>query len=457
LDDLLPRKVVRRADLPPAKYNLIAIAPWINASCTQSFLASARVDPLRAFVFYKPTNDSSDPPPPESEDWDLEDNERWKSQNRYPVLAVSGSAGQEMMEQLGLYSGNVTDVPYGANITAIYDSDPNDYVRIWTQIYVSPSTNGPSIWVLILVILGILLGIIGSTSLLMHFIQSRRRRSLRRRVESGQVNLEGMGIKRLTVPLDYVQKFPLFTYSYEPPVSSVPSSPTSPRSSHKAGRKSSRGRPSSIATTALPISEKGLESPFALSTTATDYQPVCTICLDAYQNRVTVIRELSCGHIFHPECIEEFLSQISSLCPVCKACILPKGFCPKVTNAMVRRERAVRRLRDRSEVEVLETDSGGGRLHTWRSEIKKRILFKGNSRNSSSTSTELQSQRRSVAPESASVNQQPDAIAPNVRIRRARERMRELAGSELDEDEAGATRCMLAPKISSTPPVIYGC
>lgn len=460
IDDVVPRKAVRRRNLPPANYNLIAIAPWINETCTDSFLASARVDPLRAFIFYKPTNDS-DSPLADSDEWDLHDGDHWKSQNHFPVLAISGLAGQAMMHQLSLYSGNLTEVPYGDNITSIYDSDADDYVRIWTQIYVSTSSNIPSIWVLVLVVLGILLGIIGVTSLVMHLLQGRRRSALRRRVESGRVNLEGMGIKRLTVPIDHIQKFPLFTYSYEPETISTPVSPASPRSLHKPSRKGSRGRPSSIATTALPISEKGLDSPFALSTTATDYQPVCQICLDAFQNRVTVIRELPCGHIFHPECIEEFLSGTSSLCPICKACVLPRGYCPKITNAMVRRERAIRRLRDRTDVEDSEADNSGGMFHGWGSEIKKRIFSKGSNNipNSSSTSTELQVQRRSTATESPSVAQQPEpaaASSSSSRARRARARMQELAGSELDDEEARLTRRMSTapnPKRTNTYPM----
>lgn len=450
LDHLLPKKVVRRADLPPADYHLIAIAPWINSRCTQSFLTSARLDPLRAFVFYRPTNDSdsSEPPPPDSPEWDVGGNDRWKSESHFPVLAVSGVAGQEMMHRLGLYSGNLSDVPYGDNITAVYDADPNDYVRIWTQVYVSTSSN-PRIWVLVLIILGVLVGVITSTSLLMHIIQNRRRASLRRRVESGQVNLEGMGIKRLTVPSSHVRGFPLFTYTYEPErseTSSVPTSPTSPKSLSKAKRRGSRGRPSSIATSALPISEKGLDSPFALSTTATSYQPVCEICLGAYENRVTVIRELPCGHIFHEQCIDEFLTKKSSLCPVCKACVLPKGYCPKISNAMVRRERAIRRLRDRTEVQELEVDDNGGRLHSWGSEIKKRILFRTSSPASSSTSTELRIQRQPAAPETTSDHQLPDANGPSTRVAFARERMRELAGSELDDEEARLTRCTVGPE-----------
>jgi hypothetical protein len=61
-----------------------------------------------------------------------------------------------------------------------------------------------------------------------------------------------------------------------------------------------------------------------------------------------MVRELPCQHIFHPECVDAFLSTSSSLCPMCKKSALPRGYCPAIiTNAMVRRERVVRRIRER--------------------------------------------------------------------------------------------------------------
>ncbi|KAL1854595.1 hypothetical protein Plec18170_004685 [Paecilomyces lecythidis] len=73
-------------------------------------------------------------------------------------------------------------------------------------------------------------------------------------------------------------------------------------------------------------------------------QPTCAICLDDFIPGSSVVRELPCAHIFHPECIDAFLIRNSSLCPMCKKSVLPPDFCPtKVTNLMVRRERLLRR------------------------------------------------------------------------------------------------------------------
>ncbi|KAK1780702.1 hypothetical protein QBC45DRAFT_391279 [Copromyces sp. CBS 386.78] len=348
LTDYIPENATRRAQLPPTNINLIALAPWINAQCARHFMISARKDPVRGLIFYKPDNSTEKPPKGSSDEWDIGDGGKWRSQAGYPIYAMSGAAGQKVMNQLSLYSGNVTEIPFGDRIAEVYNPSPGDFVRVWTELSVSTDTALPGIWVYILIIIGVLLGAIMGTSLLMHFIQARRRSSLRRRVISGEVNLERMGIKRLRVPMEHIDTFPLFTYHYEPDSISVPTSPRSLR----PGRPRRGSRTQSETLTAQSVSGLTVAiSEKAPSTVATDYQPACAICLEPYQNRVTVIRELPCGHIFHTQCINEFLSENSSLCPICKDCMLPKGYCPKITNAMVRRERAVRRLRGRITVE----------------------------------------------------------------------------------------------------------
>ncbi|CAK7198562.1 hypothetical protein SEUCBS139899_001225 [Sporothrix eucalyptigena] len=428
--EYVPDSAVRQGNLPATNYNLIALAPWYSVNCTKSYLSSARYDPLRAFIFYQPSNDTTKPPGPDDETWDLFDNGAWKVDNHYPIFAVSGALGTEMMYQLSLYSGNLTDVPFGENISEIYNPDPDDYVRIWTELTVSTPTGLPDVWVFILAVIGVLLAVITLTSLFMHFIWRRRRASLQRRVVEGEINLEAMGIKRLTVPPNHVQKFPLFTYNYDPPPPRSPPPPSIPQSmppspttdtaggvsirppassSALASRRLSRlsqSRPHQSLDAALdsdafassvsdsrsqsasdhdrsssqaapvplpvyPVAEAVPETPVLGEL---DYQPTCQICLEPYRNRVTIIRELSCGHIFHPECIDEFLAHVSSLCPLCKACMLPKGYSPRITNAMVRRERAIRRLRERV---VVEDVDGGvdnrGRIHSWGSSIKKHL------------------------------------------------------------------------------------
>ncbi|KAK3336471.1 hypothetical protein B0T19DRAFT_39880 [Cercophora scortea] len=445
----VPASAARQADLPPSNYNLIAIAPWISVECTKSYLASAHTDPIRGLIFFRPSDDGSDgPPPADSSLWDLDDGDRWRTQSGYPIYAVSGQTGEQMMYHLSLYSGSVPAVPFGENLTALYNLDPYDYVRVWTELSVSTSSSLSTIWVYILIVAGVLLSVISLTSFSMHFVQARRRASLRRRVIAGEVNLEAMGIKRLTVPIEHIQSFPLFTYLYDPSDGSPPVSPTSispPRSPRPAKlARSSRGRSDSLVTTTLTarvvsISEKGLDSPFAASTVATDYQPTCAICLEHFQNRVTIIRELPCGHIFHVACIDEFLSENSSLCPLCKACMLPKGYCPNITNPMARREYALRRLRDVSAFDELEDNNlGHNKIFTWGAWAKRRI-FGIDTAHTLSTPAQLESQR--VKKQHLRLSHHAQSEDSQLSAGElARRRMRELAGSISEDGESQVKR-----------------
>lgn len=357
----IPQNVTRQINLPTTNYNLIALAPWINATCTRSFLASARSDPLRALLVYLPDGDASQPPDVDDEAWDLGDEGAWKTTNRFPVYAIPGASGNEMMRQLSLYSGDLSEVPFSDQIMSTYSPNPADYVRVWTELTVVTVSKTLPLWAFILIILGVILAVIGGTSLLMHFVQSRRRAALRRRVERGEVNLEGLGIKRLTVPLKHIEKFELFTYHYDPPAPS----PTTGKIPQRKGRRSSEASwaPASVRTDTR--TEKA-DLPM-------NYQPACLICLEDFESKKTVIRELPCGHIYHPECIDEFLSKLSSLCPSCKSSMLPRGYCPKITNSMVRREFGTRRLRSRGPVITVNVERGRRRLSSWSSNMKKHM------------------------------------------------------------------------------------
>lgn len=207
-----------------------------------------------------------------------------------------------------------------------------------TNITTGGGNNLPSLWVFLLIVLGILILIIGTTSCSMHWIQRRRRDRLRRRVANGEVDLEALGIKRLTVPQEVVDKMTMYTYSG--------SSPTS----EKAHDRPSLGSVDSQDFPTVEAAAAGSSVVDSVTTVPHSYfsQATCPICLDDYVAGETTVRELPCHHIFHPECIDSFLRQNSSLCPMCKKSVLPKGYCPAmVTNAMVRRERMVRRVRDR--------------------------------------------------------------------------------------------------------------
>lgn len=348
----IPKNATRQSNLPPTSYNLIALAPWIDANCTKALLASTRADQLRAFLFYLPGGDYSQPPASDDPTWYIDDDDTnsWMSKYKYPIYVLPSASGTQIMHELSLYSGNLTQVPYGANISELYHPNSADYVRIWTQLHVDFDSATMPMWAWILIIVGLLIFITGGTSLLMHVVQNRRRAALRRRVMRGDVDLEGLGIKRVKVPPEHILDFPLFTYNYDPPPTSI---------DNNLG-------------TSSPGETKDIPVVAGSSIPPPEYQPSCHICMDYYESKVTIIRELPCGHIFHPECIDEFLSEVSSLCPICKKSMLPKGYSPKITNGMVRRERATRRLRPRIITRPSSKESRP-RLDSWGSTVKKHI------------------------------------------------------------------------------------
>lgn len=347
VENHIPSNVTRQSDLPNTSYNLIALAPWINSDCTRSFFQSVSKDPIRALLVYLPDGDDAQPPGATDEVWQFGQGD-WTSETHFPVFAIPSAMGNEMMQQLTLYSGALSSVPFSQNLSDIYHPDSADYVRVWTELVITPEESSLPVWAFVLIIAGLLIAIIAGISFAMHCFQLNRRASLRRRVQSGDVNLEALGIQRLRVPVEHIKTFPLFTYNYDPQVWSGTTAnedaftPQSPATAHEK------------------------------YDVATDFQPVCQICLSEFVSKVSIIRELSCGHIFHPGCIDDYLSTISSLCPLCKASMLPPGFAPKITNGTVRREKATRKLRPLEEGQPENPDQPG-RIRSWGSAIRSKL------------------------------------------------------------------------------------
>ena len=308
-------------------------------------------------IFYLPGQNSSDPPPMSNAVWGLDDGGSWKSQNKFPVYAVPGTIGAILMQELGRYSGNMSSVENGHLLETQFD--PSYYVRLYTVINTNSQISLPSLWVFLLIVLGVLLIVICIASTLMHFIQRKNRRDLRYRVENGEVDLEALGIKRLTVPKQFIKELPSFVY-----VASQKGGEGLWESQNQASMNlveraaqsslddavTSHNSIEHINARAATTMEQHISKALELSShhQFSFLQPTCPICLEDFVSHETRVRELPCRHIYHPRCIDEFLAANSSLCPTCKQRVLPTGYCPdKITNAMVRRERLTQRNRQR--------------------------------------------------------------------------------------------------------------
>ncbi|KAI4284254.1 MAG: hypothetical protein L6R38_001531 [Xanthoria sp. 2 TBL-2021] len=343
----IPQNATRMGDIPSVDGAFIALAPWTSPECVLSLFDAVR--DLDAFIFYLPNSQPGAPPAVNDPVWGLGDGGRWKSRNKFPVYAIPGPTGTSIMTQLGLYSGSISDAPNGSQLVQKYPYGTD--ARLYAAVGLANVTSLPSLWAFLLIVLGIVLFMIGFTSGVMHLYQRRRRNTLRRRIVDGEVDLERLGIKRLTVPQEAINMLPTFVYhpseeelldiskghitalSDFPVEESDTTANASPPVEPAPDAESNPAQHPALSPAALPIrssSEPNQQPSYA--------QPTCPICLDDFTPQETTVRSLPCHHIYHPECIDPFLLRNSSLCPVCKSKVLPKGYCPEIiTNAMDKR------------------------------------------------------------------------------------------------------------------------
>ena len=180
----------------------------------------------------------------------------------------------------------------------------------------------------------------------------KRRAQLQRRVNAGQVDIEALALNQMTVPQEVVDKMPLYTYleikSPVEPTLPQDNTPTNPMDHHDSGDKFNSLSPNEDNYTQ---EEAGIQKPEAAMIKSgqnescrskyrlSHTQTTCAICLDDFVVGSSTVRELPCGHIFDPECIDPFLTQNCCLCPLCKKSVLPAGsYYISVTNEMVARD-----------------------------------------------------------------------------------------------------------------------
>jgi hypothetical protein len=333
----------------------------------------------------------------------------------------------------------------------------------------------------------------------MRLVQWVRRRSLRRRMAAGDVNLEALGVKRLNVPRDILDKIPLYTYDEGGYSSENPSAKATPDHSRKlsdstVGKKNSLSRSLSKSSVSAPADSAAKSASAMLASSAPDVQTAsspstyrvpstgairherlqltfsqltCPICLEDYVSGESTVRELPCQHIFHPDCIDTFLLENSSICPVCKNSVLPPGYCPeRVTDLMVSHERSSRRTRRQRRGQDVESQlpvattiprtrdrSGQQEAPVSRSNFRDlvvEIFLRSRSRDAQAGTSQVVDQRQSVSRQPRAVE---DATGRRERMRR---RAVEMLGTQpiaevgRAEVEASRPKCKYA---NSEPPV----
>ncbi|KAJ5338612.1 hypothetical protein N7452_005340 [Penicillium brevicompactum] len=353
----VPSNTTRYDDVSGFGYSLIGLAPWVSAECSLSYLSAGQKVGTHAMVFYEPTNNDTGLPPDSNDArWKINDGEKWRMENDYPVYAIPGPAGTSLIRDLAHFSGNTThekrEVVSGS-------------ARLFGRLETGEETgNMPSLWSFVLAIAGTVLVLSLLLVVIYRLVLRKRRDQLQRRIAAGQVDVEALALNQTKAPQDVVDKMPLYTYldissSSE---SSLHRKSTSddeaeqkavvvenvspPPAEHHAEEENRtlrnvglRKPQAAVVNPAKQETDDATRSKYRLSHT----QTTCAICIDDFVAGSSVVRELPCGHIFDAECIDPFLTDNSCLCPLCKKSVLPAGsYYISVTNEMVQREHTSR-------------------------------------------------------------------------------------------------------------------
>ncbi|TPX67670.1 hypothetical protein SpCBS45565_g03656 [Spizellomyces sp. 'palustris'] len=274
---------------------------------------------------------------------------------------------------LGLATDRPTEPLSVANYP-VYRIDAVTYGRIQDEVIKStppgqivrailfPAALTPNIWQFVLIVVVVLLGVSFVTSVIMHFWLFRRRRLAEGHLGMGGAVDAPWEMRVHTLDMSVVQSFPTKVYDS----AEAKLEKDNKRSSRKASKvqiTETQNSGEELAASPPPVDRpiKGtkvedmrMDMPGGSMATLVDeddnYIPhlsrntsmrsirttasvrtveggvsadTCAICLDEYEDGV-ILRELSCKHLFHAECIDQWLTQQSSQCPMCKEDTTPE-------------------------------------------------------------------------------------------------------------------------------------
>lgn len=299
----------------PKNATLIALSPYLDQSCAEALMQQAQLDNARLLLL-------------------VDSGKVSRNQMDFPeispisVLLVPGATGASAFHYMSVYSSNDTVMVPGTSINSTVE-------RVGVQIQVEQRSGIPRLWIVVLVILAAILVLMAGMSLVLNMIQWRRRKDLLRRIRRGEVDIEQLGIKRLTLSQEILDKIPLRTYIHgeqhfrKTSDAKMPAPASNKHLFQKFGKRQNSEMDKEEATTSV----EGFS------------QTNCPVCLEDFEDEVTQVRQLRCDHIYHVECIDEYLKTRSSRCPLCKQSTVPLGYFPehmKLTNTTVRLEREMR-------------------------------------------------------------------------------------------------------------------
>ncbi|KAF4768048.1 hypothetical protein HAV15_002060 [Penicillium sp. str.  len=307
----VPLNVTRYEDVSDFGYSLVGLAPWVTAECSLSFLSAAQKVGTHAMIFFQPSdNDTGIPPDSNDSRWTINDGDKWRMDNNYPVYAIPGPAGTSLINDLTWYSSETPDDKRDNSTEnfALQTTTNRLFARIETGE--ETATSSTSVWSFVLAIAGTVLILSIILIIIYRLVLRKRRAQLQRRVDAGQVDIEALALNQMTAPQEVVRKMPLYTYlEIKPPTeATLPQDGTSANPiEHDSGDKTyslssnednhaqdDAGTQKPEAAMVKPGQNDSGRSKYRLSHT----QTTCAICLDDFVAGSSTVRELPCGHIF---------------------------------------------------------------------------------------------------------------------------------------------------------------
>ncbi|EPY49501.1 ubiquitin-protein ligase E3 [Schizosaccharomyces cryophilus OY26] len=287
-------------------FGLVALAPFDK--CASSYVQQAISDDANAILFYNASTHTESSSNLNSFSHTVSKNARLS----IPMLLISHPYGLKFEDALRFYSAS--------NIQSLNDSDAlvrrygdiNAKARIGTPVYRGQGSYKSLAWfyILIAVIAGLFLII--SVYIILHFtgLLAGFYRTLRRAGIPIPERLTEPRRKKNQSPVnkELLNTFPVRLYTVS---GLTPPSATFQNTSGSASSTSGS-------------EEKKEDAGFNAVRPVNHYdQTECSVCLSNYSEDHSLYRELPCLHIYHPNCIDPYLLNISDKCPLCKQSVLP--------------------------------------------------------------------------------------------------------------------------------------
>ncbi|KAL4949916.1 hypothetical protein BDW69DRAFT_66409 [Aspergillus filifer] len=370
----IPSNVTRFKDVAPSGFPVIGLAPWISPNCSQSFMDASRHAGSEALLFFQPAGGNTEPPPANNAAWLLSNGHSWEKEITYPVYAIPGTVGNSLMERLSWNPSTGIALPGQQNTSEALSASAKWNIRLFSLINLEKSgRKSPSFWGFLLATLGTISVFCIVCLLLYQLIQRRRRENMQQRLEADGERNPQFVLQHIKIPREFLARLPVYIYPVldgdgedvakqdafsdgkHPETANAESANATQaaienNSKTKAQTLESNGHGQKGGTNDIKISQSpqsatarieniihrvASREPFPPRRVNPEQmnrlslsQTTCAICLDDFVPASSVVRELPCGHIFHPECIDASLTRSSSLCPLCKKSVLDPNFCP---------------------------------------------------------------------------------------------------------------------------------